>query len=105
MVGAEFPEALLIELSANSGFAGGVDAGIRHTTGDWILCVNNDAIVASDAIEQLLRAVESAGDEIGSAAAQMVFADQPGIINSAGIVVDKLGVACRPASRRARRRK
>ena len=93
MVGAEFPEAHLIELSANSGFAGGVSVGIRQATGDWILCVNNDATVASDAIEQLLRAVESAGDEIGSAAAQMVFADEPGIINSAGIVVDKLGVA------------
>jgi GT2 family glycosyltransferase len=93
MVGAEFPEARLVELSANCGFAGGVSVGIRHATGDWILCINNDATVAPDAIEQLLRAAESGGDEIGSAAAQMVFADQPGIINSAGIEVDKLGVA------------
>ena len=93
MVGAEFPEARLIELSANSGFAGGVSVGIRHATGDWILCINNDSTVAPDAMEQLLRAAESGGDEIGSAAAQMVFADRPGIINSAGIVADKLGVA------------
>jgi GT2 family glycosyltransferase len=93
MVGAEFPEASLIELSANSGFAGGVSVGIQHAKGDWILCVNNDATVAPDAIDELLRTAESGGGEIGSVAAQMVFADQPGIINSAGIVVDMLGVA------------
>lgn len=93
MMRTEFPEARLIELRENAGFAGGVSVGIQHAKGDWILCVNNDATLARDAIEQLLQAAESCGDEIGSVAAQMVFADQPGIINSAGIVVDRLGVA------------
>lgn len=93
MVRTEFPEARLIELPENAGFAGGVSVGIQHAKGDWILCVNNDATVAPDSIEQLLRAAESGGDEIGSVAAQMVFADRPGVINSAGIVVDRLGVA------------
>lgn len=93
MVRAEFPETTLIELAENTGFAGGVGVGIHHATGEWILCVNNDATVAPDAIEHLLREAESSGDEIGSVAAQMVFADRPDIINSAGIVVDRLGVA------------
>jgi GT2 family glycosyltransferase len=93
MMRKEFPEVRLIELPENAGFAGGVSVGIQHAKGDWILCVNNDATVAPDAIEHLLHAAESGGDEIGSVAAQMVFADQPGIINSAGIVVDRLGVA------------
>ena len=93
MVRAEFPEARLVELAENTGFAGGVSVGIQHATGDWILCVNNDATVAPDAVEHLLHVAESGGDEIGSVAAQMVFADRPDIINSAGIVVDRLGVA------------
>jgi GT2 family glycosyltransferase len=93
MVRSEFPSARLIELPDNAGFAGGVSVGIRHAEGEWVFCVNNDATVAEDGIAQLLLAAESSGDRIGSAAAQMVFADEPGIVNSAGIVVDSLGVA------------
>ncbi len=83
----------LIELSANTGFAGGVNIGIGHAAGDWVLCVNNDTTVAPEAVEELLRIAEASGGEIGAVAAQMVFADRPGVINSAGIVVDRLGVA------------
>lgn len=93
MVRGEFPEAHLVELAENTGFAGGVDVGIRHATGDWILCVNNDATVAPDAVQELMRVAESSGDQIGSVAAQMVFADRPDVINSAGIEIDRLGVA------------
>ena len=93
MIREEFPDACVVELTANLGFAGGVGIGIRRATGAWILCVNNDATVAPDAIEQLLQVAESGGEEIGSVAALMVFADQPSTINSAGIVVDQLGVA------------
>lgn len=93
MVRDEFPEARLIELAENAGFAGGVAVGVRHAAGDWIFCVNNDATVAPDAIQELLRVAETGGDEIGSVAAQMVFADRPWVINSAGIEIDRLGVA------------
>jgi GT2 family glycosyltransferase len=93
MVRGEFPEVRLIELTENTGFAGGVSAGIRSAIGDWILCVNNDATVAADAVMELLRVAESGGGDIGSVAAQMVFADRPDVINSAGIEIDRLGVA------------
>ena len=43
--GAEFPRARLIKLSTNTGFAGGVDTGVRAAHGEWILCINNDATV------------------------------------------------------------
>ena len=93
MVQSEFPGVHLVEMSENTGFAGGVAAGIRHATGEWVFCVNNDATVAPDAVRELLRAAEIGGDEIGSVAAQLVFADRPGVINSAGIEIDRLGVA------------
>ncbi len=92
MVRAEFPAVRLIELSENRGFAGGVSIGIRDVTSDWVFCMNNDATVAPGAVEELLRVAETGGDEIGSVAAQMVFADRPTVINSAGIGVDHLGI-------------
>jgi GT2 family glycosyltransferase len=93
MVRAEFPDVRLIQLTQNTGFAGGIGAGVRHSAGDWILSVNNDATVAPDAVVELLRVAECAGDEAGSVAARMMFADRPDVINSAGIEIDRLGVA------------
>jgi GT2 family glycosyltransferase len=93
MVCTEFPEARLVELTENTGFAGGVGAGIRHASGDWVLCVNNDATVALDSIEELLRVADGGGDDVGSVAARMVFADRPELINSAGLEIDRLGIA------------
>jgi GT2 family glycosyltransferase len=93
MVHEKFPDVRVVELDKNTGFAGGVAAGIRSSRGDWILCINNDAAVAPDAVVELLRVAESGGERVGSVAALMVFADRPGTINSAGIEVDRLGVA------------
>ena len=93
MVKAEFPGVHVIELGHNSGFAGGVGIGVRSANGEWILCINNDATVGPDAVVELLRVAESGGERVGSVAALMVFADRPGVINSAGIEVDRLGIA------------
>jgi GT2 family glycosyltransferase len=92
MVGVEFPRATLKVLDHNIGFAGGVNVGIRSSTGEWIFCVNNDATVAPDSVVELLRVAES-DERIGSVAALMVFADRPDVINSAGIEIDRLGIA------------
>jgi GT2 family glycosyltransferase len=86
------PDATLIEMPRNVGFPPAASEGIRRSTGDWALLVNNDVIVTPDAVAELLAAGESAAD-IGSVAAQMVFANDPAVINSAGIGVDRLGVA------------
>ena len=37
------PEALVVESSTNSGFAGGCNLGVEHATGDYIAFLNNDA--------------------------------------------------------------
>jgi GT2 family glycosyltransferase len=87
------PEAIVLEMPSNLGFPTAVSAGIRRSTGEWALLINNDVIVEPDAVRHLLDAVGTAAD-IGSAAAQMRFAGgRAGIINSAGIGVDRLGIA------------
>lgn len=86
------PDALLLELPANLGFPAGLMEGIRRSSGEWILAVNNDVTLEPDAVRELL-AAGGTGSEVGSVAAQMRFADDPSIINSAGIEIDRLGVA------------
>jgi len=93
MIRREHPTVRLVELSTNSGFAGGVAEGIRAARGEWVFCLNNDATVESGGVAELLRVADGAAADVGSIAALMVFADRPDIINSAGIEVDRLGVA------------
>ena len=88
----EVPEAVVVALPENLGFAGGAVAGIRRSTGTWVALINNDVLVEPGAVRALLAAGERALN-VGSVAAQMRFADNPGVINSAGIAVDRLGVA------------
>ena len=66
--------------------------GVARASGDWILLINNDVVVEPDVVRHMLAAGRSAAD-IGSVAAQMRFANGAGTINSAGIGVDRLGIA------------
>jgi GT2 family glycosyltransferase len=87
------PEATVVEMPANLGFAAGAAHGISRSTGEWVLLVNTDVVTEPDAVEQLL-AVGRSSPEVGSVAAQMRFAgERAGIINSAGIGIDRLGIA------------
>lgn len=86
----KFPDVRLRALSENRGFPTAASTGVHATTGDWILFVNNDATIEPDAITEMLAAVEGR-DDVGSVAAQMLFAGT-GLINSAGLVVDRLGI-------------
>lgn len=92
LVRGAHPDAELVPLGRNLGFATAVDAGIRRSRGRWILLLNNDATIEPEAIGELLAAGESDAD-VGSVAAQLRFADSPPLLNSAGIEVDRLGVA------------
>lgn len=81
----------VVVLGRNQGFATGVMEGVRRTSAEWIAVVNNDVRMEIDSLKRLLDAGRS-GDDVGSVGAQMRFASQPGVINSAGIEADRLGV-------------
>ena len=91
VVAEETPGARLLVMPENLGFAA-VSKGIEASTGEWLLLVNNDVEVEPDAVRDLLEAGRSA-PRIGSVAAQMRFASDRDTINSAGIGVDRLGIA------------
>ncbi|MEA2191319.1 MAG: hypothetical protein QOI73_1440 [Solirubrobacteraceae bacterium] len=86
-----FPGLHIVELPDNVGFAGAVNVGVRQTSGTWVLLLNNDATIEPRAVGALLDAA-SGHDDVGSLATQMRFT-RGGEINSAGIGVDRLGVA------------
>ncbi len=87
-----FPNAVVIAEPTNIGFSAAVSLGIRRSEGEWVALVNDDATVEPEALARMLAAGASAAD-IGSVASQMRFFDRPQTINSAGIVVDRLGIA------------
>jgi GT2 family glycosyltransferase len=76
----------------NIGFAPAVAEGIRRSKSEWIALLNDDALAEPQLFASMLAAGSSASD-VGSVAAQMRFSDRPDILNSAGIEVDRLGVA------------
>lgn len=92
LVRAHSPEARVLEPHDNLGFAGGVQLGIEAATGSWIALVNDDATIEPDALVRMLDRGRS-DPRIGAVAPQIRFELDPGRINSAGIVLDSIGVA------------
>jgi len=88
------PDARIVTLTENRGYAGGLTAGLRVARGEWILRIGDDATIAPDAVVAMLAAGRS-GDDVGSVAATMLFAHSRGgdVVNSAGLDIDRLGTA------------
>jgi GT2 family glycosyltransferase len=82
----QHPEVDLVENGRNLGFAGGNNAGIRHAlerSAQWVVLVNNDAVLAPDAIERL-RAAAAARPAAGMLAGKLFFDEPPDRIWFAG---------------------
>ena len=56
---AAFPFARLLRLPVNRGFSAGNNAGIRATTGELVLLLNNDTIVPEGAIDALVARLDA----------------------------------------------
>ena len=54
-VKAHYPEVRLLELKSNTGFAAGVNRGIREARGQWILVLNNDTVLDENALFHLAK--------------------------------------------------
>src|SRR5438128_1461134 len=83
-VRAQYPWVRLIPMRTNLGFAGGNNEGFRHCRGEFIALLNNDTVVTPGWLEAL---VEELGQDpqLGGCTSKMLFRDEPGTINSAGL--------------------
>jgi GT2 family glycosyltransferase len=70
----EFPDVHVIENERNLGYAGGNNVGLRYALSldvDYVLVLNNDAIVAPDAIDEMV-ALAEADPEVGAVGARVM---------------------------------
>ena len=74
MIARDFPSVRCIASSRNLGFAGGVNAGRRHATGQYLLLLNPDAEPRAGALERLVSTLEH-DRALGAAAGRLVDAD------------------------------
>jgi GT2 family glycosyltransferase len=91
LVADRFPEVRLLRIPENVGFAPAVSRGIVAADGTWVGLLNDDATVDQDAYARMLAAVQGRPD-VGAVGAQIRFAGNRRLINSAGIVIDRWGV-------------
>jgi GT2 family glycosyltransferase len=75
----------------NLGFAGGVNEGARHATGDALVFLNPDTVVAPGSIEGLVRPLTDT--QIGIVSARLRLLADPDVLNSAGNEVHVTGIA------------
>jgi GT2 family glycosyltransferase len=86
------PDVRLLELPTNRGFAGGTNAGLRAARNDLLLLCNDDALVEPGCIDALW-SVLNIEAEVGMVAGVLTFSRHPHIVASAGIAMQRDGVA------------
>jgi GT2 family glycosyltransferase len=82
---------MVVSPQRNLGFAGGANEGARHATGDALVFLNPDTVVAPGGVEALVRPLDD--PEIGIVSARLRLLDQPELLNSAGNEVHVTGIA------------
>jgi GT2 family glycosyltransferase len=90
--GVSAPGARVLLAGRNLGFAGGVVRGLEDAGGEWVLLVNDDAELEPGAVGALVEAGRAAS-RAGTVTGQVRFFARRDVINTAGLVVDRLGVA------------
>jgi len=85
-----FPEVRVIKNEKNLGFAGGMNAGIMQTSGEYIMILNNDTQMEKSFLEKLIVPMKSE-ERVGMCASKMLLCD--GRINSTGICLSRSGAA------------
>jgi len=85
-----YPNLQIIETGENLGYAEGNNTGIRHallSAPDYICVLNNDTVVHSDFLTELVRVMEE-DERIGIAGPKVNFFDPSDLIFSAGCDID-----------------
>ncbi len=85
-----FPQTKIIRNPSNLGFAAGMNVGLRAAAGKYVISVTNDVALEPKVIAEMVKAAE-ADSRVGMAVPLLVRASEPGVIDAAGVSVDKSG--------------
>lgn len=83
IVRAEFPSVEVIASKKNLGYRCGNRLGMQKARGDYVVVCNDDVVVHSDWLDEMVRAMEN-DPEIGMVTPRIVMYDEPEVMNSAG---------------------
>lgn len=87
-----FPGVRVLELEGNQGFARAVNQGLRLASGDYVALLNNDVELDPRWLERMVAALK--GDpHLGAAACKMLDFSSRGILDAAGDVLTRSGLA------------
>lgn len=81
----------VVSTGENLGFAGGCNLGARAATGEVLVFLNPDTVIAERAVSSLARVLED--EAIGVAMPRLRLLGEPDTLNSAGCVVHISGLA------------
>ncbi len=86
-----YPQVRLMVNERNLGFVANNQA-IQATDSQFVATLNNDTEAEPGWLEALVQAIQHRPD-VGMCASKMLFMDRRGVVNSAGILVDRAGIA------------
>ena len=84
-VEAGWPEARLVRLDANTGFAHAANVGMRRTAGELVLLLNSDAVAPPGSIDRLVAALDA--DESAAVAGPRIVAPDGAVELSFGRMI------------------
>ena len=87
-----FPQVQIIQNNANVGLCAANNQGILATDAEFVAILNNDTQFEPEWLGRLVAAMKS-DPQIGMCASKMLLTDQRDMIESAGIIIDKAGIA------------
>jgi GT2 family glycosyltransferase len=87
------PDAKLILLGENRGFAVAVNLGIAATKAEYVALLNTDTVARPSWLSALVRALKDAPPEVAAAAPRMLRMDEPSMVDDAGDALYWTGAA------------
>lgn len=87
----KWPDVRALPQPYNRGFASANNIGIRASSGEFIVTLNNDTLVNPEWLDALVAAVT--GPDVGMVASKIIRWDDLGQLDSAGIEIDRSGIA------------
>lgn len=77
-----YPDVVLIRAGKNLGFASGCNLGIKHSSGEYIVLLNNDTAVDPDWLNELV-AVADRDEDAAIVGSKLLFKHNPHVIQNA----------------------
>lgn len=93
LIRKEFPSVRQVENGCNLGFGTAVNRGFEAASGDHLIFLNNDLVLDSDSIGELVALLESDA-AIGAVVPKILYVEKPDTLNSFGVLVHYSGMAC-----------